>query len=207
MSLFHPLHRLLNTGLRRYGEVTRCASLPTRFNGRWLCVPRTLWQDVKLGYEPFVARALERYLTPGGLFVDAGAHRGLWSLFAARIVGPAGQVIAVEPSPAFDHLQEAARFAPAIAPVRCALGARPADMPFHAQGESSSGSLVPAVTAINRHHLPDIPVTSITVPVRTLDSLVAHDLERLRLVKIDVEGYELEVLRGPRPSWPAGCPW
>jgi FkbM family methyltransferase len=42
---------------------------------------------------------LSKLLEPGGTFIDVGANIGLYSLAAARIVGPDGRVLAFEPSP------------------------------------------------------------------------------------------------------------
>src|ERR1700757_2532255 len=48
-------------------------------------------------YEPELAY-LERVLSPGRVFVDAGANFGIYTLFASKIVGEAGRVISFEPS-------------------------------------------------------------------------------------------------------------
>ncbi|NOT42678.1 MAG: FkbM family methyltransferase, partial [Alphaproteobacteria bacterium] len=45
-------------------------------------------------------KAVEKHLKPGSTFVDVGANVGLFSVLAARIVGPSGRVVAVEPAPA-----------------------------------------------------------------------------------------------------------
>ena len=47
--------------------------------------------------EPDLAAALVERLRPGGVFVDVGAHIGLYSLIAARLVGSPGRVFAIEP--------------------------------------------------------------------------------------------------------------
>ncbi|MDR7505918.1 MAG: FkbM family methyltransferase [Armatimonadota bacterium] len=39
------------------------------------------------------------HLSPGDVFVDVGAHIGYWSILAARIIGPEGKVVALEPDP------------------------------------------------------------------------------------------------------------
>ncbi len=48
-------------------------------------------------YEPELA-ILERFLSPGKTFIDAGANFGIYSLVASKLVGQAGQVIAFEPT-------------------------------------------------------------------------------------------------------------
>jgi len=50
-------------------------------------------------FEPNEMHLLSKLLEPGGTFIDVGANIGLYSLAAARIVGPDGRVLAFEPSP------------------------------------------------------------------------------------------------------------
>src|SRR5207302_1543398 len=48
-------------------------------------------------YEPYVADALALITKPGDLVLDVGANEGYHTVVAARLVGPTGRVIAVEP--------------------------------------------------------------------------------------------------------------
>src|SRR5205807_5464610 len=50
-------------------------------------------------WEPNLTAWLARTLRPGDVFVDVGANIGYFSVLAAGLVGPAGAVVAVEPSP------------------------------------------------------------------------------------------------------------
>ena len=50
-------------------------------------------------YEPELASFLRDHLRPGGVFVDVGANVGVFTVMAARMVGPSGRVIAIEASP------------------------------------------------------------------------------------------------------------
>ena len=54
---------------------------------------------IKSEFEPEVENVLRAFLRPGDTFVDIGANIGIFSLLAARIVGPSGRVIAFEPVP------------------------------------------------------------------------------------------------------------
>ena len=65
-----------------------------------------LWLDplnhlgMSLAEGPFeepVMRIMEKYLGPGAVFLDVGANEGVHSVYAARLVGAAGTVLAVEP--------------------------------------------------------------------------------------------------------------
>jgi hypothetical protein len=49
-------------------------------------------------WEPLTTQELLRHVPTGGTFVDVGAHVGWYTLKAAKLVGPKGLVIAVEPN-------------------------------------------------------------------------------------------------------------
>lgn len=121
---------------------------------------------------------LKTWLRPGDVYVDAGANIGSLAAVAATIVGPSGQVIAIEANPnTFVQLRRNA--SSNMACVCVALGAGPG---------STTISDEPADDK-NRVGRGGIPVA-----VCALDSLVASG--RIRLLKLDVEGYEAAVLRG-----------
>jgi len=50
-------------------------------------------------YEPTLRKVMRRHLTPGGVFVDAGANIGYISAVGASLVGPTGHVHSFEPVP------------------------------------------------------------------------------------------------------------
>jgi FkbM family methyltransferase len=138
-------------------------------------------------YETELQEALARLLVPGGVFWDIGAHIGFFSSLASRTVGPFGRVIAVEPYGdnvsrlekvlALNHLSN-------IDVLPLAILESPGDAIFQSAVASSMGSVVkgPARDAIR-------------VPAQSLDRLMQH-FPAPDVVKIDVEGAELEVLRG-----------
>ena len=106
----HPAFRLapMQTTLRLASWRTRCllrtaATVHLRRSGVRMILPPN-WRGVaKLiyafrdNYEPELAY-LERVLSPGKVFVDAGANFGIYTLLASKIVGEAGRVISFEPS-------------------------------------------------------------------------------------------------------------
>jgi FkbM family methyltransferase len=145
-----------------------------------------------------MADAIKANLPRGGTFWDVGANIGLFSLFASKIVGPDGHVLSFEPSPdvlALLHRNTEGEKNIKILP--CGIGNADTLKPFSAQGTSSSASFVEDVTAINRSFLPDQPIEQVTVTMRRLDTLLDAGLSPApSLVKIDIEGFELEALKG-----------
>ena len=145
-------------------------------------------------YEPGTLNLMREVLRPGDVFVDAGANLGLMTIHAAALVGNEGAVVAFEPSPQICQILRQNVSLNACTNVEVhevALGERSGNATFYARPEinSASGTLIAS---------PDSQAQT-QVPVRTLtESLDARHRNRLRLIKIDVEGYELPVLRGSR---------
>jgi FkbM family methyltransferase len=129
------------------------------------------------------------FLRPGDQVIDVGAHIGTFTVPFARAVGPKGHVISVEPGAgAFDLLLENLALNGVLEQVRaeCALVCEQTGSyrPVEAADHTS------ATYYVSAEHAPSLACLQ-------LDSLAA-DLDRhrpLRLIKIDVEGMELSVLR------------
>src|SRR5262245_10811267 len=143
-------------------------------------------------YEPETRAILERVLTPGMTMIDAGAHVGVFTLIGARAVGSGGAVHSFEADPAMAKLLERnvrrTRLDNVIVnPV--ALSDRPGQATFFIASDAGVSSLRPAKKDLYR-------TRAITVPMMSLaDYLRDHRVERVDLIKIDVEGAELSVLR------------
>jgi FkbM family methyltransferase len=153
------------------------------------------WVDVFfLQYEsPSLAPVIDAFLESGSTFVDVGANVGVYTAWASRGVGKNGRVIAVEPVPAtrtnLDHVI-ALNELDNVRVVPKALGAAPGAVTLW---------LVPQASGLSSAVAPADPTSArrVEVPMSTLDDeLVLAGGPAPALVKIDVEGYELAVLRG-----------
>jgi FkbM family methyltransferase len=162
-------------------------------------------------YEPATTDYFVRHLAKGSVFVDVGANHGYFTVLAAALVGPNGRVVAFEPNPrVFEQLQTHVRlnhFESQVQLVRCALGAQPDPSArlYVSQDEWNSGlsSLIPR--AGSREAAGDPASATVSVPVDTLDRwMAAADLERIDLLKIDVEGAEALAIRGMAAALRAG---
>ncbi|MBM4009929.1 MAG: FkbM family methyltransferase [Planctomycetes bacterium] len=120
--------------------------------------------------------------------VDVGAARGEWTIECRRVFPDAAYLL-IEPLP--DHaagLADLARRIPRVRVWSGAVGATDGTVAIRCHGDQSS--MLVANDAQFRG-------SDREVPLRTLDSLVVTgELLRPDLVKLDVQGYELEVLRG-----------
>ncbi len=150
-----------------------------------------------------LARLLQRVLGPGDGFFDIGANLGFYTVLARRLVGAAGRVHAFEPEPtALASLRrtiEKNGWNDSVVAHGLALtGAGGGRRVLHIGRDGTSSSLVAehAARAAARY------VGDAMVDAASLDELVAagtiprDEIARLRLIKIDVEGEEANVVRG-----------
>jgi FkbM family methyltransferase len=149
-------------------------------------------------WEPETWRALKRHLPVGGTFVDVGAHIGWYSLKAAKVVGPAGRVIAVEPNrDTLVTLRDNIRASGAgavivVAPVACADAET--TLNFYASPRSNTGESSLSLANASQE---GPPTASYQVRARRLDDVLREaGVTRVDAVKIDVEGAEFLVLKG-----------
>ncbi len=152
-------------------------------------------------YEPNSMRLLEKLLPEGGTFIDAGANTGLYSLLAARLAGPFGQVVSYEPSPReFESLVENVRanHLGNLALRRVALGDEKGKGKLRLTSADSSGlNTLCEMFAYSGTQL----AGSCVVDVCRLDDEVEDlKIQRIDMMKIDVEGFETQVILGAREA-------
>ena len=141
--------------------------------------------------------AMAQHLTPGATFVDIGAHDGYCSLKAARVVGPSGRVIAVEPNPEMltilrKNIEASQAKDILVVPMACAD--KEGTLTLFAASQSNTGSTSLSQANATQYGLVE---KSYQVPVRTLDAILREAaVSRVDVVKIDVEGAEQLVLSG-----------
>ncbi len=146
-------------------------------------------------FEPETRSFLDAYLRPGDVFLDIGANVGLYTIAAARIVGIHGEVHAFEPcTQTFSRLEENVRLN-AIRSVSCHRIAL-SDANAEAQLSLAKDGF-DAWNSLGKPYMGE-PGGQETVQTVTLDSFVGqHRLDgRITAMKIDVEGWENQVLIG-----------
>lgn len=152
-------------------------------------------------YEPEVSYFFTNVLQPGDTVVDVGAHIGYFSLLAGRVVGPTGRVFAFEPEPSNyrrlrDHLvQNGLRD---VQSFNVALGSSPGEADMFFNSDNDGGHAFWDVARHELCHRSRKDGKQMRVEVVVLDHVLAglDQSQGPRLIKIDAEGMEYEILKG-----------
>jgi FkbM family methyltransferase len=130
--------------------------------------------------------------------LDVGASHGQFALFA-EVRFPAAQILSFEPLPGpASALRRVTGSRVRVETV--ALGSAPGQAEINVSARDDSSSLLP----IGERQVREFPGTAkqstVTIEVSTLDSAVTGPVARPCLLKVDVQGLELEVLKGGRET-------
>ncbi len=187
MRWFHPSQWRTKAVQLENGQVL-VADLESKDIGYWI-VRSKVW-------EPEVTRFIRNSLPRGGVFIDAGANIGYFPVAVADLLGPDGQVFAFEPNPKlFRILRENFRINPIRGACHChALGRSDYTSQLWVNEQSSGGGYL---TKSPSGEEAGLGLSPQTVSVRSLDSF---DMPPANVMKIDVEGFEPEVLAGARET-------
>lgn len=169
--------------------------LVSRFPGGERIRVAAAFRQITWNAEEYAAFA--RDVRPGDVVVDIGANLGAYSLLFAQWVGPAGHVHAFEPAPGarLGLARHAALngMAGRITIHAEAVAGRPGTASFRAVGPHGDNRILCR---------PDEGST--LVRTTSVDAFCRESGVKPRLLKIDVEGAELDVLRGARETIAAG---
>jgi FkbM family methyltransferase len=137
-------------------------------------------------YEDENQTLFREHVRTGAIVFDIGANVGFFTLLASQLVGPTGRVVAFEPFPAaLRHLRRhlALNDVRNVTVVEAAVSASPGTAHFRSHEELTMGRLSES--------------GELAVDVVSLDDLCQRDkIPVPGVIKIDVEGEELNILRG-----------
>lgn len=157
--------------------------------------------------EPGTIAWLDREMRPDDVFLDIGANVGVYTLYAALRLGPAGHVYAIEP-----HLPTAVALLENVAAnglgervsvLACALAEEPgpARFDYGSWRAGSSRDQFPPGRSGAKTVKASVPGSAELKLVESVDRLVTDGIIRApHVVKIDVDGAELPVLSGMRAT-------
>jgi FkbM family methyltransferase len=136
---------------------------------------------------------LERVLKPGMTVFDIGANIGYYALMEKGLIGPTGKVVAAEPAPANAELLRrnlALNGFTDVPVLEVAVSDQAGKRRFHLAEQSNLGSFHDSGTGA-RH----LTGKTVEVEMRTLADLAA-EFGPPDLIRMDVEGHEVEILTG-----------
>lgn len=175
-------HRRLRLARTRLVKLARVARAPA------------YWPAARKGVVASVEHAHTPFLHDFATVVDVGASRGQFALFAAQRF-PSARIVCFEPLPGPQKVLRAV-LGDRVELVPAAAGAKPGVAVVNVSAQDDSSSLL----RIGRRQVAEFPgtqrVASAEVEVRPLAELLNVELPAPRLLKIDVQGLELDVLRG-----------
>lgn len=180
----------------RGGRIPTAAGLPMRIRlppSRELPDPPEVnldrHSDFTTFYETFIENCygpLLELIVPGDVVVDAGANIGLFTLLASRRVGPKGIVVALEPNPEnFARLQ-------AHVEQNGVTNVRAFQLAVGSRNDQVAGMVGEGIRA----HLVPLPHQGYQVRTITLDELARREAVRPGVLKMDIEGSEVEAFNG-----------
>jgi FkbM family methyltransferase len=158
-------------------------------------VERIMWTG---SYESAFQRWVAAHVKPGWTCIDVGANVGAITLGLAKAVGGSGRVLAIEPGANnLRRMQRNFDLNPAlrtrVAVEACGISDVPGELTWVEELENPGNAMLEhsplyAKQAAGAH---------VKVPVDRLDQVVhKHAIDAVHLIKIDVEGMEINVLRG-----------
>lgn len=146
-----------------------------------------------VSWNPEEYEAFRAAVKPGATVFDIGANVGAYTLLFAQWAGPSGKIVAFEPAPAsvagLRRLVALNGLRDRVEIVEAAVSGAVGTAAFGSDGSSGANALVDAAQSGR---------AVITVPTTSLDAFCDTRGLRPDVIKIDVEGEELEVLRGAR---------
>lgn len=149
--------------------------------------------------DPFAAQAALCAGRPVKRIFDVGAHEGQ-TVARYGALFPTAQIHAFEPVPAtFRRLESAVEGQPSVTPHPCALGDEDGTLVLHVNRAADTSSAY-AFSKRATEWMPDVMTQTVeteSVPVKRLDTYCAKaGVEHIDILKLDVQGFELAVLKG-----------
>ena len=142
-------------------------------------------------YEPYLKHNFKKLIKPGDVVFDIGANIGFHTLYFAELVGNAGKVYAIEPIDInFKALTANLALNPFtnIIPVNKAFGNKTESINIHINVEQTNPGAF-SITA-------EGPKNTIINCIKGDEYVKEFGIEKVDVLKIDVEGFEFEVLKG-----------
>lgn len=151
-------------------------------------------------YEPDVSAMMCRIVAPGDVVVDVGANAGFFTVLMGVLAGPTGRVVSFEPGEntlgrlknniALNRLEN-------VTLIEKAASSAPGDIQFFINSDDSGGNALWDVATYPGNVKSAAAPRTVRIAATTVDDELARlGLPAPKLIKVDTEGAELEVLGG-----------
>ncbi len=173
------IHKLLSRNMALELDGLKLTARPIDGNGRLICYFGTKFDTI--------FDFLKTYLKEGMVFADVGANIGSHAINAARLVGKTGSVFAFEADPDTYRLLAGNIQSNGLRNIelrQTCVSDHVGTLSFYKHKDSAKSSIVDRGEKL-----------SVTLPSDTLDNLIPANA-KIDVLKVDVEGAELSVLRG-----------
>lgn len=147
--------------------------------------------NISVGFDTLMVRLIESLVSEDDVVLDVGANIGCTTILFGTI---SNKVISFEPSPStFDFLQQNVRQSGLenISLWNCGLGSEAGNQRLTHAAADRSGAFVSSKTDVGEGYVNE------TISINRLDDIFDKlGIDRVNFVKIDVEGFECEVIKG-----------
>ena len=145
-------------------------------------------------HEPLTTDLIQTEVKPGMTILDIGSNIGYYAILESKLIGSTGKIFSIEPSPQnFKLLQENLEIQDTnnFQIFNLAIGNKNEKLEFLISKKSNWSKIKQESDIIGEND------TVITVPVKTLNLFCEdNNLEKINLIRMDVEGYEEKIIEG-----------
>jgi FkbM family methyltransferase len=153
-------------------------------------------------YETSMTRQIKQLLGKKDVFIDLGANEGFFSIVAGQLVGRDGFVIAIEPQQRLweiiiknveiNNLSNVM-----LLPYGIGSSEGEAEMHFYPSLNSGASSLAKSFNfKVSLRKFRKAIYHTSKISIKTLDDIISQSINTIKLIKIDIEGFEFEALKG-----------
>jgi FkbM family methyltransferase len=183
-NVIDPIPFVMNSPI----AVSLFQGIGNRVYDRAFPIYRVCYRAFKAYADTAERQLLRRILRAGDVVVDAGANIGIYAQFLSRCVGASGVVHAFEPSPEnFKRLQSATRKFANVRLSQAAVGDCSGKSKLYLSDKLNVDHRTYATQGDSRHIVP--------IDIIAFDDYFKPG-QRVDLIKMDIQGYELHALRG-----------
>jgi len=145
-------------------------------------------------HEPISTKLISSELKSGMVCLEVGANIGYYTLLESKVIGDSGKVVAVEPSPEnFEKLKQNLSLSNVknVLPFNFACGDKNGKIKFLISEKSNR------CTTLDENYLATPSDNIIEVPVKKIDDFLNENkIEKVDFIRMDVEGYERQIIKG-----------